>query len=286
MKQRFTLFFSFLCLGLLLIATDDAFAKRFGGGRSFGSRPSYNQSYSSPTKQQTTTKQPGQAATPQRPRSGMWGLFGGLLAGGLLGSMLFGGGFSGIGFMDILLIGGGIFLLMRFLKSRQTAQATGPSMHGTNRFEEQQPTNNAWDHLRTPAGGGTSQAGSTYPPGFDEHEFIEGAKAAFTRLQRSWDARDLNDIRQFTSDEVFGEIERQAKEDPTPGKTDILLLQAFLQDVRSVGNQTLATVLFEATVREDGNMDHTEEVREAWHFSRYESGGDAHWVVEGLQQSV
>ena len=284
MTRRFTLFFSFLCLALLLIATDDAFAKRFGGGRSFGSRPSYSKSYSSPTKQQSATRQPGQTAA--RPRSGMWGLFGGLLAGGLLGSMLFGGGFSGIGFMDILLIGGGIWLLMRFLRSRRTAQETGPSMYGTNRFEEQQTTNNAWDHLRTPAGGGGSQAGTTYPPGFDEHEFLEGAKAAFTRLQRSWDTRDLSDIRQFTSDEVYGEIERQSKEDPTPGQTDILLLQAFLQDVRTSGNQTVATVLFEATIREERNMDRTEEVREAWHFSRYETGGDSHWVVEGLQQTA
>jgi predicted lipid-binding transport protein (Tim44 family) len=198
--------------------------------------------------------------------------------------MLFGGPFMGPGMMDILLIVGGIWLLMRFLKSRRPAQE-GPSMHGANRFEETRSGNSAWDHLRSPAGGATHRAGSAYPPGFDEHEFLDGAKAAFTRLQQSWDTRDLADIRRFTSDEVYAEIEKQAKEDPTPGRTDILLLQAFLQDVRTLGNQTVATVLFEGTMREDARTDRTEEIREIWHFSRYESGGSSHWVVEGLQQT-
>ncbi len=283
MTQRFTLFFSFVCLGLLLIATDDAFAKRFGGGRSFGSSSSYSKSYSSPSKQQASPSSPGRTAS--TPRSGMMGMFGGLLAGTLLGSMLFGGGFGGIGFMDILLVGGGLWLLMRFLRSRRTAQE-GPSLNGTSRFENPQPTNNAWDHLSNPAGGRAQQTTPAYPPGFDEQEFMEGAKAAFTRLQRSWDARDLADIRLFTSDEVYTEIEDQAKKDPTPGQTEILLLRAFLQDVKTSGNQTVATVLFEATIREDQNADSTEEVREAWHFSRYETDGSENWVVEGLQQSA
>jgi hypothetical protein len=46
----------------------------------------------------------------------------------------------------------------------------------------------------------------------------------YARLQASWDKRDLDDIRQFTSPEVCTEIEHQAQKDPTPGQTDLLLI--------------------------------------------------------------
>ena len=52
----------------------------------------------------------------------------GFALGGLLGSMLFGGGMGGgIGLMEILLIGGGIFLLFRMMKNRQAANVPAPS---------------------------------------------------------------------------------------------------------------------------------------------------------------
>ena len=69
-----------------------------------------------------------------------------------------------------------------------------------------------------------------------------------------------------------------------PGKTEILLLEARLLEVKTIGNQTIATVLFDAMLREDSAAAPAEQVREAWHFSRYETGGGSHWVVEGIQQ--
>jgi Tim44-like domain. len=51
----------------------------------------------------------------------------------------------------------------------------------------------------------------------DEQEFLTGAKALYTRLQASWDRRDIDDIRQFTSPEVHEEIARQATLDPRKG---------------------------------------------------------------------
>lgn len=54
------------------------------------------------------------------------GGFTGMLLGGMIGRMFFGGmgvgyggGGGGIGLLEIILIGGGIFLLMRFLRNRQ-----------------------------------------------------------------------------------------------------------------------------------------------------------------------
>ena len=269
-----------LSLGLILLTMPDfADARRLGGGGSFGSKPSYSKSYQKPASPSST---PSQQATPGASPMGGRGMFGGMLGGmlmgGLLGSLFFGGGFSGISFIDILLIGGGLFLLMRFLRSRQPATQTagGPSQtHDLNR--------DAWSNLRT-AQRQTSSSAPDYPAGFDAKDFLEGAKAAYTRLQASWDARDLDDLRQFTSAEVFAEIASQAAADPNPGTTEILLLEASLLEAKTLGNQTIATVLFDTMLREDSTSAPAEQVREAWHFSRYETGGAKHWVVEGIQQ--
>lgn len=269
-----------LGLGLMLLTMPDlADAKRLGGGGSFGSKPSYSKSYQKPTAPSSTpTQQAAPGASPMGGRGMFGGMLGGMLMGGLLGSLLFGGGFSGISFIDILLIGGGLFLLFRFLRSRQSAPQTAG---GPGRVHDMQP--GAWDNLRS-SQHQTSSAAEIYPPGFDAKEFLDGAKAAYTRMQASWDARDLNDLKQFTSPEVFAEIQAQAAADPGPGKTEILLLEARLLEVKTLGNQTVATVLFDAMLREDSPAAPAEQVREAWHFSRYETGGGSHWVVEGIQQ--
>lgn len=269
-----------LGLGLILITMPDlAEAKRLGGGGSFGSRPSYSKSYSKPTAPMSSpSQQAAPGAAPMGGRGMFGGLLGGMLMGGLLGSLLFGGPFSGISLMDLLLIGGGLFLLTRFLRSRQPAAQTSARSgmgHDSPR--------GAWDNLRSsrrPA----SPAAVNIPPGFDEREFLDGAKAAYTRMQASWDARDLDDLRQFTSPEVFAEVQAQAAADPEPGKTEILLLEARLLEVKTLGNQTIATVLFDTMLREDSPAAPAEQVREAWHFSRYETAGSSHWVVEGIQQ--
>ncbi|GAB1410478.1 hypothetical protein MASR1M90_16320 [Desulfovibrionales bacterium] len=220
-------------------------------------------------------------ASPMGGRGGMFGgLLGGMLMGGLLGSLFFGGPFSGLSFIDLLLVGGGLFLLFRFLRSRR------PAMQTAGGYGQQAPSMSGWDTLRSHPGATGAPSGPILatPPGFDTEEFLHGAKTAYTALQSAWDRRDLDTIREFTSAEVFAEISAQIAADPTPGRTEILLLEAQLLDVRSLGNQTVATVLFTAMLREDGAASHAEQAREAWHFSRYETQGKLTWVVEGIQQ--
>src|SRR5216683_358131 len=124
-----------------ILLVTDAWA-RAGGGSSGGSRGS--RSYSSPAKpapSPMTPSQPSSPASPAPQRPG-WGggLMGGLAGfalGGLLGSMLFGhgmgGGFGGgFGLLEMLLIGGGIFLLVRMFRGRQPqfAPPSGPGVGG------------------------------------------------------------------------------------------------------------------------------------------------------------
>ncbi len=288
-----------LVIFTLITLTETVSAKRFGGGRSFGGRSSYSNKFSRSTpakgfKQQNTRKHAmGQTAGRSRWGGMFGGLLGGMLLGGMLGSLFGGGHFMGPNLLDILLIGGGIFLLMRFLRKRREA-SVGATSSGGNPFTMNSSTHaynaspsggSAWDNLQTNSGSPTgANPSANIPPDFDQQDFMQGAKAVFQRLQASWDKRDLQDIRTFTSPEVYAFIEEQCKNDPNPGKTEILLINGELLEVKTIGNQTIATVYFDVLMREDPASQETEQVREVWHFSKYENTSGDNWVLEGIQQ--
>ena len=218
----------------------------------------------------------------RRPGGMFGGLFGGLLVGGLLGSLFFGGHFMGPNLLDLLIIGGLLYLAFRFFRSRRPQEQRNTP--GASAAETHTRGHHGWDTLRSSAGATSAASegdGKSRPDGFDEQEFLAGAKAAFVRLQQSWDERDLDDIAQFTAPEVLQTIREQAELDSQPGKTDILVLDAELLDVRQLGSQTVADVEFTARMQEDGEV---KNVREVWHFSRYDHDPQSGWILEGLQQ--
>src|SRR5712691_9823300 len=109
----------------VLIEAGSAWA-RAGSGTSTGSRGS--RSLSAPARPEPTAPRPATpgpvSPAPMAPRpspfGGMFGALGGFMLGGLLGGLLFGGlghGF-GIGLFDLLLIGGGVALLIAFMRRR------------------------------------------------------------------------------------------------------------------------------------------------------------------------
>lgn len=267
---------------LLYLWHDTAQAARFGRSRSFGSRPSYQRSAPAPAQNPTTTQAkpaPGSQTGMTTPTSSRWGgMLGGFLMGGLIGSLLFGGGhgFGGPGLMDLLLIGGGLMLLMRFLRARQmAAQPAAPASLYSG-------SGQSWGQSGyTPDG--EPPTPPALPPGFDAEEFRKGATAIFNRLQASWDKRDLEDIRQFTSTAVFAEIQRQAQEDPHPSKTEVLMVDCRIVEVRDIDQQTVVSVLYDAMLREDGDRT-AKQVRELWHFSRDARRPEDFWILEGIQQ--
>lgn len=297
-----------LALALLLAVADPSEAKRLGGGKSFGGKPSYSKPYdappqkSAPGKDQAQPAQQNSAARDQQAApgqqgnpapgglgsrfGGFGGMVGGLLMGGLLGSLLFGGAGGGFGLLELLLVVLGGTMLLRFLRSRQTAQAQRPA------YAPAGPAAGSggpggWDALRSaPSGQGPADepASPVLPAGVDPEEFLAGAKALYGRLQASWDRRDLDDIRGFTSAEVFAEIARQAEEDPAPGSTEVLLVEARVLEVDSLGGRTVITLLFDSLLREDQAGALPAQVREVWRISRNESDPRPQWVLEGIQQ--
>lgn len=292
---------------LALAFADLAEARRLGGGKSFGSRPSYSRPAAPPSQSPGMQRQaaPGQAAPGQAMPGrlgGLGGMFGGLLMGGLIGSMLFGGGFAGPGLLDLLLLAGGAMLLFRFLRARRQAadsRYARASAYGQGRDD-------GYGHADFPGGsGGSGASGAGWgggwshlggegrddgpapvvmPAGVDEREFLAGAKALYARLQGSWDRRDLADIREFASPEVYAEIEAQAAADPVPGRTEILMIDARVLEAREIGHDTVIGVFFDVLLREDAAASAPTQTREVWHFSRDESAAHPEWKLEGIQQ--
>ncbi|MFW6235582.1 MAG: Tim44 domain-containing protein [Desulfovibrionales bacterium] len=290
-----------LALAVFAMAVDSAEARRMGGGKSFGSKPSYNKpapAKEAAGKEQSTAAGQQAAATKNASLSrtgGFGGMLGGLLMGGLIGSLLFGGGFGGgVGLLELLLLGFAGFMLFRFIRSRRTAAAGAPARGHTYAYAgtgaaESAPagTHDGWASLRSaparkeqPA----QAAAPTLPADFDEAEFLSGAKALFARLQDSWDRRDLDDIRKFASAEVMSQLEREAAKDPTPGRTDVLMVDARVLEVQIHGRETVVSVLYDALLREDQAASHPDQVREVWHLRRDESATKPEWILEGIQQ--
>jgi predicted lipid-binding transport protein (Tim44 family) len=273
---------------------DDAEAKRFGGGRSFGSKPSQSQPASQPrsTNQQTTQRDAGSQQTAQAapggmaPRAGFGGMLGGMLMGGLIGSMLFGGGMGGgIGMLEILLIGGGLFLLFKVLRSRRAAMEPAAQGAGGS-FGTTPGWGGEWERLRgsdAAAGQSETQTGPV-PDGFDREEFLEGAKALYLRMQKSWSSRDIDDIATFATPELMAEVRRQVEEDGDPHPTEVLLVNASLLEVRTEGEKSDVSVYFDVLMREDPSVPQPIQAREVWHFVRNEAVAGDSWRLDGIQQ--
>ncbi|MDP1664080.1 MAG: Tim44-like domain-containing protein [Methylobacter sp.] len=296
-------------LSLTLAEMSDADAKRFGGGSSFGGRSSYSAPYqrsvtppARPAQQQAATPNP--AATPAAAgRSGLMGMLGGLALGGLLGSLFAGGGFQGINFMDILIFGGIAFLLYKWFAAKKASATPRPAYNRTadNNYQVSPPNQTDpagfdtdilfGDKHNTATSGALGQSAqqnaevgtANVPANFDQKGFLIGAKIAFTELQKAWDERDLAEIRGLTTDKVFAEIQDQLKASTTENRTEVLKLEAELLEVREVGSELEAVVLFDSIMREDSNAQ-AEQVREVWHFIKPKVSIQSKWYLDGIQQ--
>lgn len=321
MKKLLTLPFLLLFTTVLLVGHPaDAEAKRFGGGSSFGGKSSYGSSFqrkAAPTapQQQGSAQGGAGAAAGGFMRGGLGGMLGGLLMGGLLGSLLFGGAFDGINFMDILLLAGVAFAIYWFMRrGRRPPAAAGVAspfglagggdstdgLHGRAMGREGSATSFDTDRMFK---GGDKGAPSTdnrqdatfdepvaasvltIPKGFDSEQFLQGAKSAFHMMQQAWDEGDLGTIREFSTDKVFAEIQDQLRASHTAHKTEVIKLTAELLEVREVGDQREASVMFDAMMREnDSDTGRAEQVREVWHFIQSIRSGESSWYLDGLQQ--
>ncbi len=269
-----SLFAVFLSFGF---AMDHAEAKRFGGGKSFGMQRS------APTKQTAapTPQQQGAAPTAAPKKNSWMGPIAGLAAGLGLAALFshLGMGEEMANFMMIALLAMAGFMLFRWLM-RRNAPAT-PAMQYAG-MPRQNPV--AFDQTPATLGSSGSAANaSSFPPGFDADAFAREAKLNFIRLQAAFDARNLDDLRTFTTPEVFAEISMQlAERDDAEQNTDVMALNADVLEATDEGNRHVVSVHFTGQVREDADAAPV-ALDEVWHLSKPASGQGG-WVIAGIQQ--
>ncbi|MBN3805657.1 Tim44 domain-containing protein [Paraburkholderia sp. Ac-20336] len=303
-------------VGLLVagsLASLDAEARRMGGGRSIGRQSNSLQQRQTPPPSQPAQSnqatqqraQPAPATTPTPPaapnRNRWLGPIAGLAAGlgiaALLSHFGLGEAFAGM-FANVIVIAliamAVIWLIRRFTGRKRDASqpayaGTAPSLNAGNTGYAQEPRYSAppagsylepqGNPLATPSVG----AAPSVPAGFDTEAFLRNAKVYFVRLQAAWDVGNVEDIREFTTPEMFAEVRVDlAARGTQANQTDVVQLNAELLDIEERATEYFASVRFSGLIREEPGAA-AEPFVEVWNLSKAHRPGEG-WLLAGIQQ--
>jgi predicted lipid-binding transport protein (Tim44 family) len=122
------------------------------------------------------------------------------------------------------------------------------------------------------------------PAGFDAPAFERVAKMIFLRLQAANDSADLNDLRAFTTPEMFAAVKLEIHErGGAENFTEVLKLDAELVSVVQEPERQVASVRFFGQIREERGAPEA-AFDEFWHLVKAE--GAASWAIAGIQQRL
>ncbi|NUU00430.1 Tim44 domain-containing protein [Herbaspirillum robiniae] len=288
-------------------------AKRLGGGGSIGKQSSAagRQAQSPAPMQQNqaaAAKPAAPAAAPAAaPKPSPWkGILGGALLGLGLGALLSHFGLGGAmasmisTILMVALIAMAAMFIYRMIRRKSEASSARPAWAGAGSNGDQAHDVNATPKIGSllepaqppaaPQGGfgggfGNAEPVQAYgvPAGFDTVGFVRNAKTYFIRLQAAWDKADINDIREFTTPEMFAELRLQIQErGAAANQTDVVSLDAEVLGVETVGNDYVASVKFFGFIKEEQNASPA-QFAEIWNLSK-PAAGQGGWVLAGIQQ--
>ena len=302
-------------------ASFDAEARRMGGGRSIGKQSSVaSQRSTTPPPSQPSPTNPAQQAgakpatpaptpAPAPARNRWLGPIAGLAAGLGIAALLshFGLGEAFAGMMANVIVIAliafvAIWLIRKFMNRRRVAEpaystgggySTSSSLNQAGGYQPQEPSYTApptgkylapeANPLSTPNIDTQPVAAGSIPAGFDTEAFLRNAKVYFVRLQAAWDAGNMDDIREFTTPEMFAEIRVDlAGRGAQPNQTDVVQLNADLLGVEERASEHLASVRFSGLIRE-GMGEPAEPFVEIWNLSKSRTSGEG-WLLAGIQQ--
>jgi len=282
----------------------DAEAKRLGGGGSIG-RQSNNVSRQATPPAPSNAARPAAApapaagapaVTPPKPGIPWKGIAGGLIGGALLGAALSHLGLGGAAasmlgsLLTFALIGFAIFFVIRLFRNKN-GQGAGNSLgNGYNQpafagVPPVTPQPMAFQSNAPSSSGGNADTNAnwTIPADFDVPGFLRNAKSYFIRLQAAWDKADINDLREFTTAEMYAELKLQIQErGASANVTDVVTLNADLLGVETAGADYLASIKFTGMIKEAANAP-AEAFNEVWNLSK-PVNGQGGWVLAGIQQ--
>ena len=272
-------------VGMMLAATTvsmlgEALARPMGGGRSFG-RQSQNVGRQAPAPAPTPAPAaaprqaqpaPAPAPAPAAKAPSRWkGLLGGALLGLGLGALLSHFGLGGAlasmisTLLMVALLAGAAFFIYRMVRGKRAGNSNGNAPFAGFGGNQPAPAGNTPDiGSRIPplpplqpvsSGVGLDKAAPAAAPwgvpgDFDKEAFLRHAKSNFIRLQAAWDKADVNDIREFTSPEVFAELRMQIQERGAQADfTDVVSIDAELLGIETSVNDYLASVKLTGLIR-------------------------------------
>jgi predicted lipid-binding transport protein (Tim44 family) len=296
------------------LLSEDAEARRLAGGRSIGRQ-------STTASQQATPPSPtqsGQAANAQRaapapaatpapaaqPARNRWlgpiaGLAAGLGIAALLSHFGLGGAMANV--VMIALIAIAALVVFRFFMNRRKNANTpayasagagagavspfgGMSQREPNYVPPSAPGGYGPRLVEPVAASMIADASQVVvPAGFDTEAFLRNAKIYFVRLQDAWDRGNSNDIREFTTPQMFAEVKQDIDDRGSqPNRTDVVQLNADMLGVEDTNTESLASVRFHGLIRETEGAA-AEPFVEVWNLSKQKYGNEG-WLLAGIQQ--
>jgi predicted lipid-binding transport protein (Tim44 family) len=121
------------------------------------------------------------------------------------------------------------------------------------------------------------------PAGFDRDAFERAAKAIFIRMQAAHDGADLDDLRRFTTPEMFAAVKLDLQERGASAQTtDVVRVDAQVLDVAEEDARQIVSVRFHGLMREDREAP-AQAFDEIWHLVKPVDDSRP-WAIAGIQQ--
>jgi predicted lipid-binding transport protein (Tim44 family) len=119
------------------------------------------------------------------------------------------------------------------------------------------------------------------PVGFDAQGFERIAKMIFIRLQAANDESNIEDIRKFTTPELFASLRVDLQErGGAKQQTDVVQLDVELVDTAQESGQWVASVQFSGLIREEADSG-AKPFKELWHLVR-PLDESREWAIAGI----
>jgi len=127
-------------------------------------------------------------------------------------------------------------------------------------------------------------AAAFVPASFDSEGFARTAKLIFIRLQAANDTADLNDLRTFTTPELFAELRLEIQERGTTAQhTDVMKIDAEVLDVANEAERQIVSVRFRGQVVEEKGAAPS-DINEVWHLVKPLDDSRT-WAIAGIEQA-
>ena len=303
MKRLLSVLAVVFSMGIAGVAMDAEAAKRLGGGKSMGTQrqATPDKAPAAPAAQNAAPAAGAGAAAASKPS---WmGPIAGLAAGLGIAALAshFGFGDELASMMTMALVAFAVMAVIGFIMRKRAmarqggmagvggllpAGAAGGTGRSNQAFKMATPATSSMGGSSSGSligsGIGLQTSAPAIPVDFDRASFERNAKVNFIRLQAAYDAGNLDDIREFTTPEMFAEIKLDFAERVASGQPgEVIRIDTTVLEVAEEAQRYVVSVKFTGFIRFGAGSD-DETFDEIWHLTKPLQGNG--WVLAGIQQ--